>query len=100
MLMKNLTLTLLITLFSLIPAAQASVATQVYGELSLDRGDIVFTSLEDESFGVEVRIDESNLENVEIGCKEGLFTLVQSLRKDRSFEIVEVTCEMLTNASF
>lgn len=98
--MKNLTIALLITLFSLIPAAQASVATEVYGELSLVQGDITFTSLEEESLGMQVRIDESNLEEIEVGCKEGLFTLVQSLRKDRSFQIVEVTCEMLTNAAF
>jgi hypothetical protein len=98
--MKNLTLTLLFTMFSLTQAAQASVATEVYGELSLQAGNIVFTSLEDQSYGIEVRIDESNLEEVEIGCEQGLFTLVQSLRKDRSFEILNVTCETLTSAGF
>ena len=98
--MKNLTLTLLLTMFSLSQAAQASVAADVYGALSLKDGAIVFKSLEQDSFGAEVVIDESSLENVEIGCEEGLFTLVQSLRKDRSFEIIEVTCETLTNQGF
>jgi hypothetical protein len=100
MFMKNLTLTLLFTMFSLSQAANASVATDVYGMLSLKEGAIIFKSLEEASFGIEVQIDENSLENIEVGCGEGIFTLAQSLRKDRSYEVIEVTCETLTNASF
>lgn len=97
--MKNLTLTLLITMFSL-TATQASVATDVYGALDLRDGFVVFKSLEHESFGQEVIIDETSFQNIEVGCEEGVFTLVQSLRKDRSFQIVDVICETLTNQGF
>lgn len=87
-------------MFSLTQAANASVASDVYGMISLKEGVVVFKSLQQDSFGIEVEIDESSFENIDVGCEEGIFTLAQSLRKDRSFEILEVTCETLINAGF
>lgn len=92
--MKNLiVLTALISLFSL-TSAKASVATSVYGQIFDVKGGYVFSSLEEDTYGAEVEIDGDSFAT-NYKCSEGIFTLVQSLRKDRSYEVIDVVCEEL-----
>lgn len=101
--MKTLKLTtLLFTLITLSSSFSTSANTgvEVYGELVIEKGYLAFRSLEEESFGAQVILDDSELENFNPECDKGLFTLIQSLRKDRSYQVVDVTCETLTSAGF
>jgi hypothetical protein len=97
--MKTLMIALFFTLA--IPfSAQAGTGVDVYGELVIEKGYLSFRSLEKDTFGAEVVLDDSTLELFDPECDKGLFTLVQSLRKDRSFQVVDVVCETLTSAGF
>lgn len=91
---------LITTAISFSISTQAGTGVEVYGELIVEKGYLSFRSLEEDTYGAQVVLDDSTLENFHPECDKGLFTLVQSLRKDRSFEVVEVVCETLTTAGF
>lgn len=90
--MKKTMTALLMSIFISQPLL-ATIGVDVYGELVVGKGFLSFRSLEKESFGTEVVLDGETLENFNPGCDKGFFTLIQSLRKDNSYQVVDVVCE-------